>query len=80
MVYWGDEAGVSNCETVERGFAPKGRPPVLPAETKRERVNMIPAISSQDRVRSMVYRKNMDQRRLIQFISVSFACLTGKCF
>ncbi len=46
VVYWGDETGVSNCETVEHGFAPKGHPPVLPVETKRERVNMISAISS----------------------------------
>ncbi len=67
-VYWGDETGVSNCETVERGFAPKGHSPVLPVETKRERVNMISAISSQGSVRSMVYRENMDQQRLIQFM------------
>ncbi len=71
VVYWGDETGVSNCETVERGFAPKGRPPVLPVETKRERVNMISAISSRGSVRFMVYmvyQENMDQRRLIQFM------------
>jgi len=68
VVYWGDETGVSNCETVERGFAPKGHPPVLPVETKRERVNMISAISSQGNVRFMVYRENMDQQRLIQFM------------
>jgi len=37
VVYWGDETGMSNCEMVERGFAPKGYPPVLPVETKRER-------------------------------------------
>ena len=68
VVYWGDETGVSNRETVERGFAPKGHPPVLPVETKRERVNMISAISSQGSVRFMVYRESMDQRRLIQFM------------
>ena len=45
--------GVSNCEIVERGFSPKGRPPVLPVETKRQRVNMISAISSQGSVRFM---------------------------
>lgn len=68
VVYWGDETGVSNCETVERGFAPKGHPPILPVETKRERVNMLSAISSQGSVRYMVYRDSMDQRRLIQFM------------
>ena len=68
MVYWGDETGVSNCETVERGYAPKGQPPVLPVETKKERVNMLSAVSSKGSVRFMVYRESMDQRRLIQFM------------
>lgn len=66
--YWADETGVSNCETVERGFAPKGQPPVLPVETKRERVNMLSAISRHDNVRFMVYQDSMDQRRLIQLM------------
>ena len=68
VVYWGDETGVSNCETVERGFAPKGRPPVLPVETKRERVNMLSAISREGHVRFMVYQDAMNQGRLIQFM------------
>ncbi len=68
VVYWGDETGVSNSETVERGFAPKGHPPVLPVETKQERVNMLSAINSQGSVRFMMYRENMDQQRLIQFM------------
>ena len=80
MVYWGDETGVSNCETVERGFAPKGHPPILPVETKRERVNMISAISSQGNVRFMVYQKNMDQRRLIQFMRRLIATSERKVF
>lgn len=32
----GNEIVVSNCEAVEQGYAPKGCPPVLPVETKRE--------------------------------------------
>ena len=68
MIYWADETGVSNCEIVERGFSPKGRPPVLPVETKRQRVNMISAISSQGKVRFMIYQDAMNQQRLIQFM------------
>ena len=68
IVYWADETGVSNCEIVERGFSPKGHPPVLPVETKRQRVNMISAISSQGKVRFMVYQDTMNQQRLIQFM------------
>lgn len=68
VVYWGDETGVSNCETVERGFAPKGQPPVLPVETKRVRINMLSAISSEGNVCFMVYQDSMNQQRLIQFM------------
>ena len=53
---------------MERGFLPKGRPPVLPVETKRQRVNMISAVSSQGNVRFMVYQETMNQQRLIQFM------------
>ena len=58
---------VSSCETVERGYAPKGQPHALPVETKRERVNMLSAVSSEGSVRFMVYRESMDQR-LIRFM------------
>ncbi len=66
--YWADETGVSNCEMVEHGFSPKGRPPVLPVETKRQRVHMISAVSSQGKVRLMVYQNAMNQQRLIRFM------------
>lgn len=68
MVYWADETGVSNCEIVERGFSPKGRPPVLEVETKRQRVNMISAISREGSVRFMIYQDTMNQQRLIRFM------------
>jgi len=67
-IYWGDETGVSNRENFERGFAEKGKPPVLPMETKRERVNMISAITNQGKVRFMVYEKKMNQQLFIDFM------------
>ena len=63
IIYWADETGVSNCEIVERGFSPKGRPPVLPVETKRQRVNMISAGSSQGKVRFMIHQDTMNQQK-----------------
>jgi transposase len=68
-IYWGDETGVSNQENVERGFAEKGKPPVLLVETKRERVNMISAITNQGSVRFMVYDGTMTQGKLLDFMS-----------
>ena len=54
---------------MERGFSPKGHPPVLPVETKRQRVNMISAVNSQGQVRFMIYQDTMNQQRLIRFLA-----------
>jgi transposase len=67
-IYWGDETGVSNRENYERGFSEKGKTPVLPMETKRERVNMISAITNQGHSRFMVYETNMNQQLFIDFM------------
>ena len=80
VIYWGDEAGISNCEIVEDGFSTKGRPPVLPVEIKRQRVNMISAISDQGRVRFMVYLETMDQQRMIRFMGCLIRTSKQKVF
>ena len=41
---------------------------MLPVETKRQRVNMISAISSQGKVHFMIYQGTMNQQRLIRFM------------
>ncbi len=53
---------------VERGFALKGKPPILPVETKRERVNMISAISQRGSLRYGIYQDSMNQQKLIEFM------------
>lgn len=53
---------------------------MLPVETKRERVNMLSAISSQGNVRFMVYQDSMDQRRLIQFMQRLISTSKRKVF
>ena len=41
---------------------------MLPVETKRQRVNMLSAVSSQGKVRFMIYRDTMNPQRLIRFM------------
>ena len=67
-IYWGDETGVRNTANYERGFSPKGQPPVLKVETKKEHVNMISAITNKGSVRFMVYDKTMTRQKLIDFM------------
>ncbi len=68
VIYWDDETGISNCENCERGFSPKGHPPVLPVETKKERLYMISALTAQGRVCFMLYEGSMNQQWLIAFV------------
>ena len=49
-------------------FPPKGQPPILLVETKKERVNMISALSGGGDVRYMLYEDSMNQQRLITFM------------
>jgi transposase len=67
-IYWGDETGISNQEHYLRGFAPKGEPPVLKVEAKRERINMISAINNYGTVRFLLYETKMTQQRFIEFM------------
>lgn len=79
-IFWADETGVDNCGTVERGYAPKGHPPVLPVETKRVRVNMLSAISQEGNLRYMIYRDSMNQQKLIEFMGRLIAKSERKVF
>lgn len=79
-IYWGDETGISNQENYQRGFAPRGIPPVLAYETKRERINMISAINNYGSVRFMIFHENMTQQRLIEFMTRLTHDATRKVF
>jgi transposase len=67
-IYWGDEVGISNQENYQRGFAPKGRPPVMKYATKRAKLNMLSAINNQGKVRFMLFSSSMTQQKLIEFM------------
>lgn len=67
-IYWGDEVGISNTANYERGFAPKGQPPVLKVETRKEHMSMLSAITNKGSVRFMVYEQAMTQQKLIDFM------------
>jgi len=67
-IYWGDETGIDNREHYQRGFAPKGQPPTILVDSKRERVNMMSAISNKGTIRFMMFDDTMNQLRLIEFM------------
>lgn len=68
-IHWGDETGVSSVEHYPRGYAPKGKTPVLTlSQAQRERINLISAITNQGTVRFMMVRETLTADVLIQFL------------
>jgi len=67
-IFWGDETGIRNDAQHERGYAPKGKTPVVRLNAKREKTNMISAINNQGKVRFHIYDSNMNADILIDFM------------
>lgn len=68
-ICWGDETAVSSIEHYPRGYAPKGQTPVLVlSQAKRERINLISAVTNQGTMRFMVYRETLTAEVLIKFL------------
>lgn len=67
-IYWGDETGIQTGANVEKGYSPKGKTPVIRLSARKDRVNMISAITNQGKVRFMFYRDTMNSKRLISFM------------
>jgi len=68
-IHWGDETGIQNDAYCARGFAPKGKTPVVRINATKSRVNMISSITNQGKVRFMLYRETMTAQVLIKFMS-----------
>ncbi len=67
-IHWGDETGVrSDCQH-GRGYAPKGKTPVIRLSAKRASINMISSITNQGKVRFMLYQDTMNAKMFMKFI------------
>jgi len=67
-IHWCDETGVQNDAYDAKGFAPKGKTPVVRMHAKKFRVNMVSAITNQGKVRFMMYKETMTCQLLIKFM------------
>ena len=68
-IHWGDETGIQNTDYRARGFAPKGKAPVIRVNAAKSRINMISSITNLGKVRFMLYRETMTAQVLIKFMS-----------
>jgi transposase len=68
-IFWVDETGVTNKTNSQRGYAPKGKTPILEQDGTRRKVNMISAVTNTGEVRFMCYTSTMTQSKFILFLS-----------
>jgi transposase len=68
-IFWVDETGVTNKTNSQRGYAPKGKTPILKHDGTRRKVNMISAVTNAGEVRFMCYTATMTQSKFILFLS-----------
>lgn len=68
-IHWGDETGIQNDAYNAKGFAPKGKTPIVRINATKSRVNMMSSITNKGKVRFMLYRENMTSQVLIKFMS-----------
>jgi transposase len=80
-VFWGDETGVQNECNYARGYAPKGKTPVVKlSHNNKYRVNLMSAISNQGKLRFTLYEDNMTQQKLIIFCKRLIKTVKHKVF
>jgi len=79
-IHWGDETGIRSDSQHGRGYAPKGKTPVIRLSAKRTSINMISTVTNQGKVRFMIYRDSMNAKRLIKFLKQLIKSADKKVF
>ena len=67
-IHWCDETGVRNDESAGRGYAPKGKTPIMRLNANRKSISMISSITNQGKLRFMVYKDAMNADLFIKFM------------
>ena len=68
-IFFGDETGVQNTANYAKGYAPVGKTPVIRVESKKIKLNMLSTISSQGKLRFVLYKDSMNADKLIDFMA-----------
>lgn len=67
-IFFGDETNIQNTCNYMRGYAPKGKTPVVKTESQKFKINMLSAVSKRGKLRFVLYKDNMDSDKLIDFM------------
>jgi len=69
LIYWGDETAVKEDANWVRGYAPRGKTPVLRTPTRWEKLSMISAISPRGEVVFQIVEGSINAERFTQFLA-----------
>ena len=68
-IFFGDETNIQNTANYLKGYAPKGKTPVVKTEAQKFKINMLSAVSKRGKLRFTLYKENMTSDKLIDFMS-----------
>ncbi len=80
MIWWEDETGITNQDQIGRGYAPRGRTPVVRGTAKKLSASMISAINNRGLMRFMCYKGALNAGRFITFLRRLIRDAPGKVF
>ena len=79
-IQWADETACVSLPSIIKGYAPKGKTPVMEHTAKRFKINMISSITNRGKLRFMVYEQNMDANLFITFLERLIASSDKKIY
>lgn len=67
-IHWGDETGLRSDDVRGRGYAPKGKTPLIRVNSRRDSLSLISSVTNKGKVRWMVYDGALNGKILIRFL------------
>jgi transposase len=80
VIYWGDETAVKEDANWVRGYAPKGKTPVLAVPTRWQKLSMISAISPRGEISFQIVEGSINAERFIEFLAALIVGAPRKIF
>jgi len=80
LICWGDETGISNQDQIGRGYAPKGRTPVVNKTIRKFTTSMISAVNNRGLMRFMCFKGALNAALFITFLKRLIASIPEKVF
>ena len=68
-IFFGDETNIQNTANYARGYAPKGKTPVIQTEAQKLKIEMLSAISKRGKLHFVLYKDSMNSEKLIDFMT-----------